>query len=51
MGWDIGGVNTKVARVDGGAVVAVVGRPYEIQREPAALVRAARQRKLYPQRA
>lgn len=38
MGWDIGGVNTKVARVEDGAVVSVVGRPYELQREPAALV-------------
>ena len=38
VGWDIGGVNTKAARVDGGAVLAVIGRPYEIQRDPAALV-------------
>jgi len=38
VGWDIGGVNTKMARVDDGAVSAVVGRPYEIQRDPAALV-------------
>lgn len=38
VGWDIGGVNTKAARVDDGAVTAVVGRPYEIQRDPAALV-------------
>jgi probable H4MPT-linked C1 transfer pathway protein len=38
VGWDIGGVNTKVARVDNGAVLSVVGRPYEIQRDPAALV-------------
>ena len=38
VGWDIGGVNTKVARVDRGAVLSVVGRPYEIQRDPAALV-------------
>jgi (4-(4-[2-(gamma-L-glutamylamino)ethyl]phenoxymethyl)furan-2-yl)methanamine synthase len=38
VGWDIGGVNTKVARVDGGAVTAVVSRPYEIQRDPGALV-------------
>jgi probable H4MPT-linked C1 transfer pathway protein len=38
VGWDIGGVNTKAARVDDGSVTAVVGRPYEIQRDPAALV-------------
>ena len=38
VGWDIGGVNTKMARVDGGAVTTVVGRPYEIQRDPNALV-------------
>lgn len=37
VGWDIGGVNTKAARVDDGSVTAVVGRPYEIQRDPAAL--------------
>lgn len=38
VGWDIGGVNTKVACVNAGEVLSVVGRPYEIQREPAALV-------------
>jgi probable H4MPT-linked C1 transfer pathway protein len=38
VGWDIGGVNTKVARVVAGAVVAVRGRPYEVQRNPTALV-------------
>ena len=38
VGWDIGGVNTKMARVDGGAVTAVIGRPFEIQRDPNALV-------------
>ncbi len=38
IGWDIGGVNTKVAHVDGGAVLSVRGRPYEIQRDPRALV-------------
>ena len=37
VGWDIGGVNTKVAQVAGGRVVSVLGRPYEIQREPGAL--------------
>ncbi len=43
VGWDIGGVNTKAARVDGGAVLSVVGRPYEIQRDPAALTPLLRQ--------
>ena len=38
VGWDIGGVNTKVARSTGGAIVAACGRPYELQRDPAALV-------------
>ncbi len=37
VGWDIGGVNTKVAYVGAGAVLSVVGRPYEIQRDPRAL--------------
>ena len=38
VGWDIGGVNTKVAHVGGGRVLSVLGRPYEIQRDPRALV-------------
>lgn len=38
IGWDIGGVNTKVARVARGEVLAVRGRPFELQRDPAALV-------------
>ena len=38
IGWDIGGVNTKVARVTGGIVRAACGRPYELQRDPRALV-------------
>ena len=37
-GWDIGGVNTKAARVVNGAVLAVRSRPYELQRDPQALV-------------
>ena len=37
IGWDIGGVNTKVARTDGGAVRAVHVRPYELQRAPGQL--------------
>lgn len=38
LGWDIGGVNTKVAHVGDGRVLSVLGRPYEIQRDPRALV-------------
>jgi probable H4MPT-linked C1 transfer pathway protein len=37
IGWDIGGVNTKVARVANGAVLAARGRPFELQRAPDAL--------------
>jgi (4-(4-[2-(gamma-L-glutamylamino)ethyl]phenoxymethyl)furan-2-yl)methanamine synthase len=38
IGWDVGGVNTKVACVSGGRVMSVRGRPYELQRDPGALV-------------
>jgi probable H4MPT-linked C1 transfer pathway protein len=37
LGWDIGGVNTKVARVAHGEVVEVQARAFEIQRQPHAL--------------
>ena len=37
IGWDIGGVNTKVARVESGAVLHARSHPYEIQRDPLAL--------------
>jgi hypothetical protein len=37
IGWDIGGVNTKVARVQAGTVLAAHSHPYEIQRDPLAL--------------
>jgi probable H4MPT-linked C1 transfer pathway protein len=45
VGWDIGGVNTKVARVVAsavdaaahGAVVSVESRPFEVRRDPAGL--------------
>ena len=37
IGWDIGGVNTKVALVRAGAVLAARSHPYEIQRDPLAL--------------
>jgi probable H4MPT-linked C1 transfer pathway protein len=38
IGWDIGGVNTKVASVADGNALSVLTTPYEIQRDPAALV-------------
>ena len=37
VGWDIGGVNTKLARVVHGEVVDVQARAFEIQRQPGAL--------------
>src|SRR3989454_358036 len=37
LGWDVGGVNTKVARVVRGTVAAARAEPYEIQRDPTAL--------------
>jgi probable H4MPT-linked C1 transfer pathway protein len=43
IGWDIGGVNTKVACVEGGRIVAVRSRPYELQRDPQALVPSLRE--------
>ena len=38
VGWDIGGVNTKVARAAGGRVLAARSQPFELQRAPDALV-------------
>ena len=43
LGWDIGGVNTKVARVSGGTVLAVGSRPFELQHDPGALVQVLRE--------
>jgi len=43
LGWDIGGVNTKAARVAGGRVLAVQSMPFELQHDPGALVRVLRQ--------
>ena len=37
VGWDVGGVNTKVARIADGRVVAARTQPYEVQRDPRAL--------------
>jgi (4-(4-[2-(gamma-L-glutamylamino)ethyl]phenoxymethyl)furan-2-yl)methanamine synthase len=42
-GWDVGGVNTKVAHVDGGRIVSVCGRPFELQRAPDRLVALLRE--------
>jgi probable H4MPT-linked C1 transfer pathway protein len=36
-GWDIGGVNTKAARIAGGLVLTARTRPFELQRDPEAL--------------
>jgi probable H4MPT-linked C1 transfer pathway protein len=37
IGWDIGGVNTKAARVANGTALAARNEPFEIQRAPATL--------------
>jgi (4-(4-[2-(gamma-L-glutamylamino)ethyl]phenoxymethyl)furan-2-yl)methanamine synthase len=37
IGWDIGGVNTKAARVAGGGALAARNEPFEIQRAPQTL--------------
>src|SRR5690242_12649857 len=38
IGWDVGGVNTKIVRVARGKVLGAHAHPYEIQRDPDALV-------------
>ena len=38
LGWDIGGVNTKVACLGDDGVLAVRSRAFELQRDPEALV-------------
>jgi hypothetical protein len=43
IGWDVGGVNTKVARVENGEVRAVRGRPFELQLAPHALTSLLRE--------
>src|SRR5690349_10888366 len=43
LGWDIGGVNTKVALVEDQRVVRACARPFELQRAPDALVRILRE--------
>ena len=42
IGWDVGGVNTKVARVSGDRVLVVRSQPFELQRDPGALVQVLR---------
>jgi probable H4MPT-linked C1 transfer pathway protein len=42
-GWDVGGVNTKVAHVDAGRIASVCGRPFELQRAPDRLVTLLRE--------
>jgi probable H4MPT-linked C1 transfer pathway protein len=43
VGWDIGGVNTKVARVADGELLGARSRPFEIQRDPGALTGVLRE--------
>ncbi len=38
LGWDIGGVNTKAVRLDGDGALRAASRPFELQRDPEALV-------------
>jgi probable H4MPT-linked C1 transfer pathway protein len=42
VGWDIGGVNTKAARVAGGAVLVARERAFELQRAPDTLTTVLR---------
>ena len=42
LGWDVGGVNTKVACLDENGALTVRSRAYELQRAPDALVRVLR---------
>lgn len=39
LGWDIGGVNTKAVRLDADGTLRARSRPFELQRDPEALVR------------
>jgi probable H4MPT-linked C1 transfer pathway protein len=39
LGWDIGGVNTKAVRLDPDGTLHARSRPFELQRDPGALVR------------
>ena len=42
LGWDIGGSNTKVCRVENGQVTQVVSRPFEVRHAPAELTAVLR---------
>jgi len=42
-GWDVGGVNTKVAHVERGQIASVCGRPFELQRAADRLVALLRE--------
>lgn len=42
LGWDIGGVNTKVACLGDNGALTARSRPFELQRDPDALVRVLR---------
>ena len=46
LGWDIGGVNTKAARLDQEGRLTLRARAFELQRDPDALVRASAVRAL-----
>ena len=37
LGWDIGGSNLKVCRVEDGRVVRALSRPFEVKNAPSAL--------------
>ena len=43
LGWDIGGSNTKVCRVEGGRVTAAISRPFEVRSAPDELTAVLRQ--------
>jgi len=43
LGWDIGGVNTKVALVEQQRLIRACARPFELQRAPDTLVRVLRE--------
>lgn len=43
LGWDIGGVNAKVARAGGGDILLARSRAFELQRDPPALAQVLRE--------
>ena len=42
LGWDIGGSNTKVCRVENGRVAQALTRPFEVRHAPAELTAVLR---------